>query len=481
MNGKNLFLIPLALLFAFILAPTTGATENDVYAILYTDRTLVFQYGDTPEEGRNVRETYSVNLDGYKDADNIPWSTRRSAIKEIVFADSIQPLSMAHWFYGCLVLESIQGLGKLDTSHVTSMARMFENCSRFTEMDLRGLDTSAVTDMRNMFAGCNRLTSLNVSDWDTSRVETMSYMFRDCSTLATLDVSNFNTSSVTDMTSMFNNCPFLTELDVGAWDTYRVTSTAHMFSGCSRLASLDVSVWDTSKVWTMERMFYGCSSLKTLDVSDWDTSRVRNMSYMFYGCSSLTALDVSGFKISNVNMMHMFSGCSSLKTIYAFERFTGEGVMFSGCTSLVGGAGTKYDSSHTGADYARIDNPPDAPGYFTYFTEKNAERPPVTLTLRDSAGETVSMEDLRNGAEIKPEISVPADADETEWNIVEVFLAVYDSQGMMIDLKSWELDMSQPAKFVQTYAIPQNKNAAYVKMMILSESLMPLAAVQELA
>lgn len=39
--------------------------------------------------------------------------------------------------------------------------------------------------------------------------------------------------------------------------------------------------------------------------------------------------------------------------------------MFYKCSSLVGGAGTAYNSGHTDKEYARIDNPPDAPGYFT--------------------------------------------------------------------------------------------------------------------
>ena len=42
--------------------------------------------------------------------------------------------------------------------------------------------------------------------------------------------------------------------------------------------------------------------------------------------------------------------------------------MFSGCTSLVGGSGTAYDANHTDGEYARIDNPPTAPGYFTAAT-----------------------------------------------------------------------------------------------------------------
>ena len=74
MNGKGLFFLPLALLlFALTLAPTTGATEDSVYAILYANNTLVFQYGDAPHKGWKVEETYPVNLSGYSEAEQVPW------------------------------------------------------------------------------------------------------------------------------------------------------------------------------------------------------------------------------------------------------------------------------------------------------------------------------------------------------------------------------------------------------------------------
>ena len=38
--------------------------------------------------------------------------------------------------------------------------------------------------------------------------------------------------------------------------------------------------------------------------------------------------------------------------------------MFFGCTSLVGGNGTKFDASHIDSEYARVDTN-DTPGYFT--------------------------------------------------------------------------------------------------------------------
>ena len=70
-------------------------------------------------------------------------------------------------------------------------------------------------------------------------------------------------------------------------------------------------------------------------------------------------------------MANMFSYCSNLSTIYVSDLFdtssvTSSGNMFSNSTKLVGGAGTKYNSSYIDKTYARIDNPPDSPGYFTY-------------------------------------------------------------------------------------------------------------------
>jgi hypothetical protein len=65
----------------------------------------------------------------------------------------------------------------------------------------------------------------------------------------------------------------------------------------------------------------------------------------------------------------MFSGDSKLKTIYASNKFVTNKVvegyhMFSSCSSLVGGNGTTYSTSHTTHEYARVDTA-STPGYFT--------------------------------------------------------------------------------------------------------------------
>ena len=220
----------------------------------------------------------------------------------------------------------------------------FAYLRELSEIDTKNLDTSNVTSMYSMFSGCSYLTSLDVSSFDTKNVTDMSYMFSGCSYLTSLNVSNFDTSKVTNMRGMFNYCESLT--------------------------SLDVSNFDTSKVTYMGSMFNECCSLTSLDVSNFDTSNVTGMYGMFFDCHSLTSLDISNFDTSNVTeMTDMFEGCSKLKTIYASNKFNTSQVsysryMFSGCTSLVGGNGTTYNSSYTGKTYARIDSS-STPGYFT--------------------------------------------------------------------------------------------------------------------
>ncbi|MCR4852111.1 MAG: cellulase family glycosylhydrolase [Prevotella sp.] len=102
-----------------------------------------------------------------------------------------------------------------------------------------------------------------------------------------------------------------------------------------------------------------------------NTSNVTNMAYMFNGCSALTSLDISNFDTQNVtDMSGMFKDCSLLTTIYSGDswstaKVTASNDMFSGCTQLVGGKGTKYDETKTDATYARADKGKTNPGYFT--------------------------------------------------------------------------------------------------------------------
>lgn len=149
-----------------------------------------------------------------------------------------------------------------------------------------------------------------------------------------------------------------------------LTSTSRWFRECYALTEItDIHNLKTDNVTSMEEMFCWCYNLKNLDLSRFKTEKVKNMNCMLRGCRSLTSLDLSSFKTDKLKRFDfMFSGCRNLKTIYAGDGWsTGwSDEPFKNCESLVGGAGTAYDKSRTGSNYARIDGGPDAPGYFTY-------------------------------------------------------------------------------------------------------------------
>ena len=223
-------------------------------------------------------------------------------------------------------------------------------------------------------------------------ITSMSYMFSS-SKATTLDLSNFNTSNVTDMSQMFYSSQ-ATTLDLSNFDTSNVRDINGMFYG-SKATTLDVSNFDTSNVTNMDSMFRG-SQATVLDVSNFNTSKVTNMYGMFWG-SKVATLDVSNFDTSNVtDMGYMFYNSTNLKTIYVSNKFNTDKVtsstyMFSGCTKLVGGAGTKYNSSYVDKTYARIDGGTSNPGYFTDVADKPSTFPTdswATIVASVKAGNT---------------------------------------------------------------------------------------------
>ena len=232
----------------------------------------------------------------------------------------------------------------LDTSNVTDMLGMFNQCYSLTELDVSNFDTSNVTNMKSLFNECESLITLDLSSFDTSKVTDMMTMFSADKKIETIVFGkNFDTSNVNNMTSMFNQCENLTELDLTNFDTSKVKNMAWMFHGCKKLLNitfsknfgsvatdmnqmfcgctslitLDLINFNTSNVTDMGGMFMGCNNLKMLNIKSFDTSDVRNMSDMFNCCTSLTELDLSSFDTLNVTeVISMFSGNSNLQTIY---------------------------------------------------------------------------------------------------------------------------------------------------------------------
>ena len=365
------------------------STHNEITPLENSTNTYFCKTNNTLTQGLqyvNGQYTYAYKQGGQKANSGLAWynisnngwgvqltdkaSTDAVTSKVCTYINNKPIVSMSYMFGGSKA--TTLDVSNFDTSKVTYMNGMFSN-SKATTLDVSNFDTSNVTDMSNMFDGSNA-TTLDVSNFNTSNVTDMSYMFHG-SQATTLDVSNFNTSNVTDMDSMFYYSQ-ATTLDLSNFDTSKVTSMKYMFQS-SQATTLDVSSFDTSKVTNMTNMFLG-SQATTLDVSNFDTSNVTNMISMF-SYSKATTLDVSNFDTSKVtNMSYMFYDFTNLKTIYVSNKFNTDKVtsstnMFSGCTNLVGGAGTKYNSSYVDKTYARIDGGTSNPGYFTDIADKPSE------------------------------------------------------------------------------------------------------------
>ena len=302
--------------------------------------------------------------------------------------DTSKVTNMNGMFYNSQV--TTLDVSNFNTSNVTNMSWMFYN-SQATTLDVSNFNTSKVTNMSSMFWS-SQATTLDLSNFNTSNVTNMNSMFAG-SKATTLDLSSFDTSKVTDMSLMFYNSK-ATTLDVSNFNTSKVTNMSSMFWS-SQATTLDVSDFNTSNVTTMSGMFYN-SQATTLDVSNFNTSKVTSMGYMFSG-SQATTLDVSNFDTSKVtNMNDMFYGSTNLKTIYGSSKFVTTAVtnstdMFKGATSLIGGAGTKYNSSYVDKTYARIDGGTSNPGYFTDIADKPSTFPTdswETIVASVKAGNT---------------------------------------------------------------------------------------------
>ena len=336
--------------------------------------------------------------------------------------------TMTNMFYGCTNLTTITVACEWNTDAVTESSDMFLDCTSIkgrkgTTYDASHIDKSYahndegasnpgyLTDKLEVYAveepeglvfyydnkkkirsypmSVGPFSSFNAVSWyshaywlskvrfDSSMAEctnitSTAYWFYGFTELTTIEgLEYLNTSNVTDMAGMFGHCYQMTSIDVSHFDTSNVTDMSAMFNMCYNLSSIDVSHFNTSNVTNMESMFNYCKKLTILDLSNFNTANVTNMSRMFESCQELKRLDLSSFNTNNVtNPWSMFSGCSSLTRIYVSDQWKASSLgytsgMFSNCTSLVGGAGTVYDSNHTDGSYAHIDGGTDNPGYLT--------------------------------------------------------------------------------------------------------------------
>lgn len=102
-----------------------------------------------------------------------------------------------------------------------------------------------------------------------------------------------------------------------------------------------------------------------------------------------------------------------MKTIYVQSDYIGSNSTdtFINCTSLVGGAGTKYDPTYIDSTAARIDGGPSNPGYFTSISDKPLE---TQQTNESDMSETTGNEVRSVETHVKELDELESDAKQNE-------------------------------------------------------------------
>ena len=311
---------------------TALAAEYDAGEGSYLEEKVdeVFLNGESMEEMPEIlgaSYTFSkgtLTLKGNVNSTEIQNYAKKDQVKKIVAAKgTVLPQDCSDLFARYEVCEQID-LSKADTSKVTNMKQMFENCYKLASLNISSFNTSKVTDMTKMFSGCRTLEQLDVSSFDTKNVTSMQQMFFGCHSFIKLDLRNFNTSKVTNMDSMFAQCHNIEYIDVSSFDTSSVTNMYFMFGYDMQLKELDLSHFDTSNVTNMKMMFFSLNSCSALDLSSFNTRNVTDMQQMFAFSKGLKSLDLGGkgFDTENVGKTDkMFVGLENLETLTLGKNF----------------------------------------------------------------------------------------------------------------------------------------------------------------
>lgn len=364
---------------SFLMAGTSGEPDSVFLRTNITKRNIEQITFTNTLAGHTANGTDCFDVSAGENGSVLAWATDSDSngkYEITIGTDGKIYLSTGKFlFHRMQSLKRINGWENMDTSQATSMYHMFFGCWNLESIDLSHFNTAKVTDMNAMFGQLYKVTSLDLSPLNTSKVENMVGLFENSRYLRYIDISTFDLSSINYMARMFWNCESLEEVNWGNIDTSRVQSISGLFEGCTSLETIDLSIFKNAHLTDMSTLFKGCSNLKNINLSQINTSSVTNMSETFANMNNIEVLDISNFNTANVtNMYQMFINSPKLRTIYASPNFVTTALsgsasdqnMFYKDESLVGGAGTAYDSTKPrGKARAHIDGGEADPGYFT--------------------------------------------------------------------------------------------------------------------
>ena len=159
------------------------------------------------------------------------------------------------------------------------------------------------------------LTNFSVDNLRLAEVTSLAGMFNGCTRLTNFSVDNISVPSATSCSHMFNGCTALTNFSVKNLSVPKVSSFGHMFNGCTGLTNCSINSLNAASAEGFRHMFNGCTSLTNFSVDNFNAVNAEGFGDMFNGCIELTDFAINNWNIqniSNLNRDHMFNGCPKL-------------------------------------------------------------------------------------------------------------------------------------------------------------------------
>lgn len=233
-----------------------------------------------------------------------------------IYCDFSLVKSTADMFYNCFHLKSVN-FGNFNSKLLRSMSNMFYQCTSIENIDLSSFKYCE-SYMNGLCCNCSHLKTIDFGKMNTSNVVDMGKMFQRCWNLEEITIS-LNTESVTDMSDMFGGCDVLKTIDMSECDTSKVENMVRMFCGCEKLTDIKHN-FNTSNVKWIDRMFAFTSSLKEIDISKFDTSNVESAIGMFES-SGVQKLILDNFSFAHLkDCNRMLNNCIYLEDISLISR-----------------------------------------------------------------------------------------------------------------------------------------------------------------
>ena len=215
-------------------AATTSQKATPTTQVVKTDSNVIKQGVDGTCKWDIVKDGDEVVLTihaGQLDPGDLAEKTndyfRNEITKIVIDPGVIAPKDSSDLFNSFVNAKDFVDLSNLDTSQVTNMHQMFENCGA-KELDLSNWDTSKVTDMNNMFIECRKLEKVNTKSFNTENVKDMHQMFFSCWNLRKIDISNFYTPNLINAEMIFGgDC--LDYVDMRNFDSSKIDDHLNVF------------------------------------------------------------------------------------------------------------------------------------------------------------------------------------------------------------------------------------------------------------